>query len=725
MKNILNKIPHIGKIHGLTHTRSYRFVQAVLLCILIFMAVVVGILPAQHALEEGQIASETIFAPREVIDQTATRNARQEAENAVEDQYERDPRIVDEVAETVTALLSFVYDLEREPIEEPGETETGVDDGADDQDGDLESEPEPDIDGMVAAIKEFDPTVDEHTAVALLTLELPELQQIILNVEALILEEMRFEVTENNREHHLNNLIAEFNRLDVEPAIIGFLNDKLRAEFRPNWVFSPEKTAEARREAWESVDEIVIRRGEKILDQGEVVTSTHIHQLQALGLLQGSVAYGYYAGLAGIIFFIFAVWAYYLYRLYPKVYENASSVLLLGLIIIVTIILANVSINLLEQPLIMPVTMAAMLITILFDVNLGVFFGVSLSLIIGLMTGGEFNSVLLALVGGIVAAFSVTNVNQRSDLTRAGLIVAGANFVLISGVFLLGEGISVSMPSLQRVLIEMLMGVGGGILASIFAIGLLPIFENTFGITTSVRLLELANPNQKPLKRLLLEAPGTYHHSILVGNLAEAAAEVVNADPILARVGAYYHDLGKLSRPYFFIENQFSGDNPHDKIPPSLSSMILTAHVKNGVELANQYKLPPVIRDIIQQHHGDSLIGYFYHRALAERTGKDQLLEEKFRYEGPRPQFKEAGIIMLADSVEAAVRSLSQPNQFRIANLVKKIINDKLADGQLDDCDLTLRELNLIGDAFVRNLAGSHHKRIAYPTEQELANASS
>jgi putative nucleotidyltransferase with HDIG domain len=199
----------------------------------------------------------------------------------------------------------------------------------------------------------------------------------------------------------------------------------------------------------------------------------------------------------------------------------------------------------------------------------------------------------------------------------------------------------------------------------------------------------------------------------------------VGADPVLARVGAYYHDIGKLTRPYFFIENQFQGNNPHDKIPPSLSSMILTAHVRGGVELANQYKLPQVIKDIIQQHHGNTLIGFFYHRAVAERGSKDHLLEDKFRYDGPKPQFKEAGIIMLADSVEAAVRSLSQPNQFRIQNMVAKIVRDKLSDGQLDECDLTLKDLSLISDAFVRVLTGIYHKRIAYPTEQDLAKLGS
>ena len=224
----------------------------------------------------------------------------------------------------------------------------------------------------------------------------------------------------------------------------------------------------------------------------------------------------------------------------------------------------------------------------------------------------------------------------------------------------------------------------------------------------------MSNPNQPLLKRLLLEAPGTYHHSIIVGNLSEAAAEAIKANPLIARVGAYYHDVGKLKRPYLFKENQMGGENPHDKLNPNLSTLIITNHVKHGMELGKKYKVPGIIKDIIKQHHGTTLVAFFYHKAL---NGENpELVQEKsFRYEGPKPQSKEAAIIMIADSVEAAVRSMVEPSKGKIEGLVRKIIQDKLKDGQLDECDLTLKELNTIANSFLNVLTGIFHERIEYP----------
>jgi putative nucleotidyltransferase with HDIG domain len=262
-------------------------------------------------------------------------------------------------------------------------------------------------------------------------------------------------------------------------------------------------------------------------------------------------------------------------------------------------------------------------------------------------------------------------------------------------------------------------GLLNGLLSGVLAIGILPYLETLFGITSSIRLLELANPNHPLLKRLLLEAPGTYHHSVLVGNLAEAAAEAVGGHPLLVRVGAYYHDIGKLKRPYFFSENQFSLDNPHDKIAPSLSALIITSHTKDGVELGRQHRLPDLVLDIINQHHGTGLVSYFYQKAL-EKDQYDSVQELTYRYEGPKPQSKEAALVLLADTVEAAVRSLQKPTPGRIEGLVRRLIKERLNDGQLEECDLTFKDVNLITESFLRILNGMHHTRIEYPDVKEL-----
>ena len=701
MKQYLEQFSKLARLREFSNSNWFRVAQGLILFAALFLMVAVGILPPQYSLEAGEISPETIYAPRAVIDHGATSLARQLAAESVADRYRTNPAVADSIVNGTTELVHFLIDLERG-----------------DENRDEEDEEQENI--LVDELMDRFPEIASiETAEALLEIPMETLEHSAELIADIILVSMREGVTEDEVESQLQSITNQLFQAQIYPELLTVITHSLEENFRHNKEFSAEDTEAERRNVRDQVEEIRILKGAKIIDRGETVTDEQLSQLQALGLLHTSFAYDYYFGLAGLLFCVFAAWAYYLFKLQPEIFKNTSKLWLIGIIVLLTLGVAKLF-NFYMNPLLIPASMATLLLTIIFNMNLALFFGTSLALIISIMVGSEMSIMVLTLIGSIVGAYSVTQVNQRSDLTRAGLFVAGTNAVVILALVFTGDGLALNPSSIQGTLIDMSLGVGSGILASVFAIGLLPFFEMAFGITTSVRLLELANPNQKPLKRLLLEAPGTYHHSILVGNLAEAAAEVVGADPVLARVGSYYHDLGKLTRPYFFIENQFQGSNPHDKIPPSLSSMILTSHVRAGTELATQYKLPPVIKDIIEQHHGDTLIGFFYHRALAERGNKDQLLEDKFRYEGPKPQFKEAGIIMLADSVEAAVRSLSQPNQFRIQSMVTKIVQDKLADGQLDECDLTLKDLNQISEAFVRVMTGIYHKRIAYPTEQDL-----
>lgn len=702
-------------IRDFSRSPWFRIFQGLVLYLALFATVAIGILPTQIALDAGQIAPETIYAPRTVVDHVATSQARTRAAQQVENIYHWNHSVEQTVIAEVTGILQYLVDMPRTDLEPPSQNSE-------------EGEEIPTTEEVSLALMEEFPELDQETAMALLNLPQESVGLSAELVSNLISASMQEGIKADEVDEHVAKISTDILQAQLNPLLRELIVSKLETHFTHNRIYSAEATEDARRQARDEVQEIRILKGAKIIDRGETVTEEQLSQLHALGMLRTSVAYGYYLGLAAILLGVFAAWGYFLYKFRPIIFRQQSKLWLVGLIVLITLWAAKLFGGIIFEagsPYLVPVSMAALLLTIIFDVKMALFFGCTISLVTAIMAGSEMNILIVAMFGSIVSAYSVTKVNQRSDLTRAGLLVAGANALIILALVLTGEGLALTQSSLQRTFVDIGMGIGGGILAAVFAIGLLPFFEVAFGITTSVRLLELANPNQRPLKRLLLEAPGTYHHSILVGNLAEAAAEVVGADPVLARVGSYYHDLGKLTRPYFFIENQFQGNNPHDKIPPSLSSMILTAHVRGGVELADQYKLPPVIKDIIQQHHGDTLIGFFYHRAMAERGSKDHLLESKFRYDGPKPQFKEAGIIMLADSVEAAVRSLSQPNQFRIENMVTKIVQDKLSDGQLDMCDLTLRDLSAISEAFVRVMTGIYHKRIAYPTEQDLAKLGS
>jgi hypothetical protein len=345
-------------------------------------------------------------------------------------------------------------------------------------------------------------------------------------------------------------------------------------------------------------------------------------------------------------------------------------------------------------------------------------FSLVVSVLAALITGGQVEFFMYFFLGSLVAAYGVQRCTERGTLIKAGLKVGMINLLLALSI----EMIYGSLYSADT-LIAACAGFIGGILAAIITTGFLPLMEMSFGYTTDIKLLELASLDQPLLRQLLVQAPGTYHHSVVVSNLVEATAQAVNANPLLAKVCAYYHDIGKMKKPLYFVENQTSGENRHEKLAPSMSSLILIAHVKDGVELAKEYGLGKEITDTIQQHHGTSLISYFYQKAKekAETSGGKYagVKEEDFRYPGPKPQTKEAGLVMLADMVEAATRSLSDPTPSRIQGTVQKMINKAFSDGQLDECELTLKDLHEIAKSFNKTLSGIFHQRVKYPEAGE------
>jgi putative nucleotidyltransferase with HDIG domain len=313
--------------------------------------------------------------------------------------------------------------------------------------------------------------------------------------------------------------------------------------------------------------------------------------------------------------------------------------------------------------------------------------------------------------------------DRLTHFVQAAIAIAIVNVAVVSVFTLLGDGDVAGLAELAGA------GVASAIGSGLAAVGSFLVVGNVFGITTSFQLLELANPSQPLLRRLLLETPGTYHHSLMVGNLAERAAEAINADPLLARVAAYYHDIGKLTNPLAFIENQADGQNVHDELAPEQSAQMIKSHVAAGIDLAYEYKLPTPVIAFIPQHHGTALMGYFYARARTQAVEESGLRpdtpaareveaavdERKFRHAGPKPQSREAAILMLADSVEASVRSLRQPDEAQIRAMVNRIVRERLEDGQFDECDVTLRDLERIREAFVAQLLGMYHRRIEYP----------
>jgi len=490
---------------------------------------------------------------------------------------------------------------------------------------------------------------------------------------------------------------------------------------RPNLIYNAEATDQAIQEATEAVQPVQknIKAGEIIVRAGDRVTAEQISILEQLGIQRTQ---SYTSTLVGAgIFVLLSFWLViqFLRRYYQDIFKDDRLMLLIGLIFIIILLLTrfltmikisnNAEINALVGYL-APVAAGSMLIAILLDNRLAHFLTLIVALYVGLLTeGNQLFYGITAFVGGTVGVFQVYRLSQTSDLAKSGLYIALANIVTILTLSMIGGS-----SSWNTILVGIVIGAVNGILSAILMIGALPFLESAFSITSMIKLLELSNPNHSLLKRLLLEAPGTYHHSLMVGNLAEASAEAVGANPLLVRVGAYYHDIGKLKRPEYFVENQRGFDNPHEKIAPALSALIITSHVKDGVELAREARLPDVVIDFIAQHHGTSLTKYFYSRALEEdRDGS--ISPDSFRYEGPKPQTKEVALVMLADSVEAAIRSLQEPTEAKLRDMVKKIIKDKLNDGQLEACDLTFKDLDTITQSFCTILEGVYHKRIEYP----------
>jgi putative nucleotidyltransferase with HDIG domain len=366
-----------------------------------------------------------------------------------------------------------------------------------------------------------------------------------------------------------------------------------------------------------------------------------------------------------------------------------------------------------------PLTAGAMMTSIFFGVTVSLVFSLLLTLFAGMLFGKDFGLYFYFLIGSFVAAHGVSPCRNRLIPIKAGLLVGGVNVALIVlSAFLHNEMVPL------RMLINTFFGFCGGVFAGILVIGLTPLVELAFSYTTDIKLLELATMDQPLLQELMVQAPGTYHHSIIVGNMVEASAKSIGANSLLAKVAAYYHDIGKIRKPLYFIENQFDCENRHEKLAPSMSSLILTSHVKEGVELARQHRLGKTIIDIIKQHHGSSFISFFYKKAqeAREKTQSTKGAElppvnvDDYRYPGPKPQTKEAGLVMLADVVEAACRSLMEPTPARIQGMVNRLINNIFSDGQLDECELTLKDLHHIAKHFNQILATVHHKRIEYPS---------
>jgi putative nucleotidyltransferase with HDIG domain len=497
----------------------------------------------------------------------------------------------------------------------------------------------------------------------------------------------------------------------------------------PNFFFNKESTEARTKNASETVRPILfkVQKGEMIVRIGERISSEQAQKLHAIFQEQRSDN-RLFTGLG--TFFLILVLFYFPYRFACKNIRkfNPSNKDILVISLLITgsffvfktamLISHNIgpvfpSVDTNNYFYLFPFAAGAMIIRIFINSEVALVYCSALAPLLGIMFNNSMFVVIYALLGSIVGAHGMRQCSDRSTIYTAGLKISVVNLALA----LAFQTFNNSLFTVQTIYVAFFAMIGG-IISAGFVSGFIPVIETLFHYTTDIKLLELANLNSPLLRDLMIKAPGTYHHSVVVGNLVEAAAESINANPLLARVAAYYHDIGKASKPLYFIENQGGEENRHDKLTPSMSALILISHIKEGAELAREKHLGQPIIDIIRQHHGTGLIKFFYERAKTQAVANGQTVEEKdFRYPGPKPQTREAGIVMLADCVEAASRTLINPTPDRIQGMVQNLINRIFTDGQLDECELTLKNLHEIAKSFNRILNGIFHHRIDYPEQ--------
>ncbi len=667
-----------------------------------------------------EFAKYDIVAPYgiKLIDEAKTQAIKEEVIKSVPEKYKFDETILAEMLKNIDTIFEFIKSSRAENQVLPLN---------DDQ-----------IEKKIENVK-----ISFNAFKAALTISDESLQKAKATLDRIIKNIMSAEVPAARILEATSEAAKKIKMSPFNEKIQQMLLDIFEQNIKPNYIYDKQATQKLRNKLLS--DAIAVERhikaGQIIVRRGEIVQKEHLDILNKFSTSEtGRYAVYSYISAALIALFSIIVVVIYLIQNHEDIFKQKSLLTMMAIIVLAVLAIARIvdfiaperqAAALLSahetpffSPFIVPVAAAAILIAILIDPRLAFIVNIITVILVDIILGhSNLNFLIINILSGTIAVLNVKNVNHRADITKAGIMVSFTNvFLIISYAILEYNTANINYQS--GVINDVIWGFFNGFISAIFAIGLLPYLESLFKVSSSMRLLELSDLNQPLLRRLLLEAPGTYHHCIIVGNLAEAAAQDIEADALLCRVGAYYHDIGKLKRPGFFIENQTCGANIHDNIKPNLSAKSIMSHTKDGYEIGLEYQLPKEILDIIIQHHGTNLITYFYSKALesGDKGMKEELLEGEYRYLGPKPQTREAAIILLADAVEAAFRTLTKPSPSAVESLVKKIKNERFNDGQFDECDITLKDLEKISLTLIRIINGMYHSRIEYPDSDKIAH---
>lgn len=675
-----------------------RILLFVSVFVLSYLLLITAIKPQQYSLEVGDIPRSDIKAPRDTIDERATKEAEDKALEKVDKQYTQKAEVKKQAEDNVILLfekLNTIINNQSAQIATSTSVESNV--------SELKK-----IEGIALSEDEYKELLNIPKE------QLSSLQKDVLNIIDKTYEKNINEKDDESLNIARDSAVSLVEKLNLADKLKYVLEELVKGQINPNCFYDEEKTQELIDETRKSVAKVVIKQNQIIVKEGVPVTQNQLDILSDLGMLDDgkntSIYLYVYIVLAMFVGIIMFLQYNYIDRNYSEIFKNTKKITLISVINLMTLVFAR-TIGLVS-PFLIPFACAPILLTLLINYKISIVISILNVIVISIATGFDAQVMMLGVISSILGATLLKKMQQRNELLYSTLYLS-----IVGVIITVSTGILIS-SNLREVLIKSGITFIGGVLSGIFALGILPFLEGTFNEVTTLKLLELSNPNHPLLKKLLMEAPGTYHHSMLVANLAEMASEEVGANSVIVRIGSYYHDVGKTERPYFFGENQMGGENPHNHMTPNLSAKIIISHVKDGIELARKHNLPKVIQDIIGEHHGTTLVKYFYYTMKNNSENPEAVKEEDYRYPGPIPNSKEAGIIMLADSVEAAVRSIKEPSEDKIKEMINNIISDKLSCGQLNDCNLTIKDIEKIKKCFLTALNGIYHHRIEYPKEK-------
>ena len=701
-KTVLHTI--IRSLQTKTAQCIYILLAAALVLIVLFS---IAITPERYHLQVGDIAYKTITASKDVVDETATARQREEAARLVEPTYLHKEGVTSEVMQNLAAVI-----VQIKAVQQYGQStlEQYAPGNEKEQRSYVFNTAELEYASSLVPVVPF----TNYQLGTLLRASDEDMRDLNENITAAVENTMNSTVREgyvNEAIEYLQQIIGYKTEIDLLQNIVTPI---LRKVIQPNMIIDQEATDTLEQEARDAVEPIVYKQGQNIVVARERITANQLEMLRSLGLLDDeNFDLISYIGGASIVLFAMGVLVIILLLFGKEYFLNPMKLLIMMIVLCISfaICIGGKLINI-NAP---PILLGTMMITSLLGMPYGIAINISFSMIVSsLLLGGDstfsteiINLLMPALISGFIVITIIHHKPKRQQILIAGAVAAVSNTLVILAISFMTNN------SIAEGFNNALWSAAAALVASLICVGLDLIFETIFHLATPGKLLELSNPNHPLLRRLLLEAPGTYHHSIIVANLAESAAEAIGANALLARVGSYFHDIGKMKRPIYFKENQF-GEDPHQMTNPFVSAAILIAHTTDGLALAQNYRLPKEIQDIIVEHHGDTPVIYFYQKAMEESD--DQLVDiNDFRYDGNRPRSKESAIIMLADTVEAAVRSMPDPTPKTIRTNIEKLVSAKIQDGQLSQAPITFSDIDKISDAFATVLNGVFHERIEYP----------